>query len=391
MGAPGATIHNTLKLAQMEARIDNGSFHQSSVRDSNRGSGAVAEELLAAQAAAQLILEGDLVNLHVTSPAAAVALGLTYLKTNDERCASLFKIPSTYYELSRVHPRHLCLRCIMANMICWDSIRPSKDWVLELLPPILKHPFSNLVMEMRDSTTIIQAHFHVIVGACISLGIRYAGTEDTVATETLRNFVVYFLKTKNTVPSNILNVLGKGELENGLANIALALSMVLAGSGDLKTLALLRSLLRRVGIAKESQSAISYGSYMAISQALGFLFLGAGSFSFSSDLESVAALIISTFPYLPENSSDNRYYMQALRHFWVLATIPRKQTANTERQHYVKERFPVPDELYDLTELVDTLSHEKNSEVSSEFIELVEGLLGDSILNRMTMNESVRK
>ena len=39
------------------------------------------------------MLEGDLVNLGVTSPAAALALGLMYLQTNDAAVAAAFQMP----------------------------------------------------------------------------------------------------------------------------------------------------------------------------------------------------------------------------------------------------------------------------------------------------------
>lgn len=41
----------------------------------------------------QVVLEGELVNMDVTSPAATVALGLMYLKTNDLQIAKLFVLP----------------------------------------------------------------------------------------------------------------------------------------------------------------------------------------------------------------------------------------------------------------------------------------------------------
>lgn len=67
-------------------------------KDSNRSSG-VAEELAAAQADARTIMEGDLINLNTTSPAATVALGFMYLKSGKRRVAEIFHIPSTYTEL----------------------------------------------------------------------------------------------------------------------------------------------------------------------------------------------------------------------------------------------------------------------------------------------------
>ena len=44
----------------------------------------------------QVVLEGDLVNLGVTSPAAALALGLMYLQTNDAAVATAFHLPGRF-------------------------------------------------------------------------------------------------------------------------------------------------------------------------------------------------------------------------------------------------------------------------------------------------------
>ena len=41
----------------------------------------------------QVVLEGDLVNLGVTSPAATLALGLMYLQSNDAAVAAAFQLP----------------------------------------------------------------------------------------------------------------------------------------------------------------------------------------------------------------------------------------------------------------------------------------------------------
>lgn len=66
---------------------------QSSRTMPSRTSGAVAEELAAAQGAARTVLEGDLINLNATSPAAAISLGLMYLKSNNKRVADMFYVP----------------------------------------------------------------------------------------------------------------------------------------------------------------------------------------------------------------------------------------------------------------------------------------------------------
>ena len=62
-----------------------------------------------------------------------------------------------------------------------------------------------------------------------------------------------------------------------------------------------------------------YGSNMAINMAIGFLFLGSGAYTFSRSLEATAALLMSTYPILPNSPGDNRFHLQALRHFYVMA------------------------------------------------------------------------
>ena len=62
---------------------------------------------------------------------------------------------------------------------------------------------------------------------------------------------------------------------------------------------------------------------MAISTALGFLFMGGGTVSFSTDNKAIASLLISLFPRFPSSTLDNRSHLQALRHLYVLATEPR--------------------------------------------------------------------
>ena len=69
-------------------------------KSSPRPTGAVAEELAASQGDAKTVMEGDLINLNATSPAASVALGLMYLKSSNRRVADLYFIPGTLSHLN---------------------------------------------------------------------------------------------------------------------------------------------------------------------------------------------------------------------------------------------------------------------------------------------------
>lgn len=99
--------------------------------------------------------------------------------------------------------------------------------------------------------------------------------------------------------------------------LALALAMVMAGTGELTTLRRLRVAYGRYG------PGFKFGSPMCTSLAIGLLFLGGGRYTLSSSDASIACLVAAFYPRLPLTSADNRGHLQLLRHLWVLAAEPR--------------------------------------------------------------------
>jgi len=91
------------------------------------------------------------------------------------------------------------------------------------------------------------------------------------------------------------------------------MSIIMAGTGDVECFRTLRVLRKRF------EHDMHYGYNMAIHMSLGFLFLGSGAFTFSRSDLAIASLLCSLYPIFPSNPSDNRYHLQALRHFYVLA------------------------------------------------------------------------
>ena len=87
----------------------------------------------------------------------------------------------------------------------------------------------------------------------------------------------------------------------------------MAGTGDTECFRTLRVLRKRF------EHDMHYGYNLAINMSLGFLFLGGGAFTFSRTNLSLAALLCALYPMFPSSPSDNRYHLQALRHFYVLA------------------------------------------------------------------------
>ncbi|KAH9702573.1 Anaphase-promoting complex subunit 1 [Citrus sinensis] len=278
------------------------------------------------------MMDGTMVNVDVTAPGAIIALSLMFLKTESEAIVSRLSIPNTHFDLQYVRPDFIMLRVIARNLIMWSRVYPSEDWIQSQIPEIVKSNVEALrddtsdVDEM-DAETFVQAYVNIVAGACISLGLRFAGTKNANVQELLYGYAVYFLNEIKPVFATRGNAFLKGlsryvdrcTLEICLHLVVLSLSVVMAGSGHLQTFRLLRFLRGR----NSADGHASYGIQMAVSLAIGFLFLGGGMRTFSTNNNSIAALFISLYPRLPSGPNDNRCHLQAFRHLYVLATEAR--------------------------------------------------------------------
>jgi len=170
-----------------------------------------------------------------------------------------------------------------------------------------------------DETAVRQAHANIVAGACFSIGLRFVGTGLSSAKQLLTKYVRHFaeMRTCEVESPKGRQRPDRSTLEMCLGTAAIAVALVMAGSGDLETLRLLRSLRFLVG------EAVRFGNHMAIGSAIGILFLGGGRMSFSDDNASIAALVTSFYPRFPLHTYDNQYHLQALRHLYVLAAEER--------------------------------------------------------------------
>ncbi|KAL4694367.1 hypothetical protein H8959_013632, partial [Pygathrix nigripes] len=266
------------------------------------------------------IKEGDTINVDVTCPGATLALAMIYLKTNNRSIADWLRAPDTMYLLDFVKPEFLLLRTLARCLILWDDILPNSKWVDSNVPQIIRENSISLseielpCSEDLNLETLSQAHVYIIAGACLSLGFRFAGSENLSAFNCLHKFAKDFM-TYLSAPN--ASVTGPYNLETCLSVVLLSLAMVMAGSGNLKVLQLCRFLHMKTG------GEMNYGFHLAHHMALGLLFLGGGRYSLSTSNSSIAALLCALYPHFPAHSTDNRYHLQALRHLYVLAAEPR--------------------------------------------------------------------
>ncbi|KAJ9539792.1 hypothetical protein OSB04_026298 [Centaurea solstitialis] len=305
--AGGKEIHN-----------ERSHFSNTSMDDHNRGSGQM--------------MDGTQINIDVTAPGAIIALGLMYLKTESQAILSKLCIPQTHFDLQYVRPDFIMLHVISRNLIMWSRIHPSEDWIQGQIPNVVLGGIKGLKDEMADSDemdceAVVKAYVNIVAGACISLGLRFAGTKDGSAQHLLYSYAIAFLneikplsvKVLHGFPRGLMQYVDRGTLETCLHLIALSLSVVMAGSGHLQTFRLLRFLRCR----NSADGHVNYGTQMAVSLAIGFLFLGGGMRTFSTSNSSIAALLITLYPRLPTGPNDNRCHLQAFRHLYVIATEAR--------------------------------------------------------------------
>lgn len=268
------------------------------------------------------IMESDMVNVDVTAPGATLALGLMYMKTNNAALGSRLRIPDTHFLLEHVRPDFVLLRVLSHSLVMWDDVQPTEEWLVSQVPPFLQkyhaEPDKSSSEEL-DHEALRQAHAYILAGGCFAIGLRYAGTAHAGAHELLLKHVQYFALGCRSDASGPKEWTQRDRpaLETCLNTAAIALGLVMAGTGDLRALKLLRAQRRRI------DPEIMYGNHMAMQMAIGFLFLGGGRFTLNRSNTAIASLVVSLYPRFTVTTTSNRYYLQAFRHFYVMALEPR--------------------------------------------------------------------
>ncbi|TPX34860.1 hypothetical protein SmJEL517_g02637 [Synchytrium microbalum] len=274
-------------------------------------------------------------NTDMTAPGALIAMTFMYLKTNDISVVNRIILPSTHHMLDFVRPDHLVLRVLGRAMIMWDAVQPTREWIDSQIPDILLRPVTQQAMDIdklindggsvedefmmgqaQDANTVRQAYFCTLTGACLSLGIRFAGSANQQAFELLQEKFDFFYTFLLKPVTGFTDKLDRAVCRACLDTVAVSMSLVMAGTGDARCLQQLKRLTSRY-------STDTYGDHMATNMALGFLFMGGGTMTLGTTNSAIASLILSVYPRWPMSKDDNRCHLQAFRHLWVLAAEPR--------------------------------------------------------------------
>ncbi|GMM32436.1 anaphase promoting complex subunit 1 [Martiniozyma asiatica (nom. inval.)] len=243
-----------------------------------------------------------------------IALTFIFLKSKDREIADKLKIPKTKQLIDYIRPDILMLRIFSMNMILWNSINPTIEWIESQIPNCVKFNMDNLSIESE-----IIPFLNILGGLILSIGVKFASSYNKEA----KLIVIYYfdklirLSIISNKKINDENELTYDEritfkaIHNIQSVICISLSLICAGSGDLEVLRRLKFLHNK------NDFLTNFGDYLAVNTSLGFLFLGSGRHAFKNDLESLAMLITSIYP----NFDD--ICLQSLRHFWCLSVEER--------------------------------------------------------------------
>ncbi|AET40786.1 anaphase promoting complex subunit 1 Ecym_6414 [Eremothecium cymbalariae DBVPG len=325
---------------------------------------------------------------------AIVALMLMFLKSNFGVVAA--KLSATSDDTKRgetwyIKPELFMYREWASNMVMWDSIEGSVDWIIGMLDGNEQH------IEI-DSDML--PTYYIIAGRVLSVGIKYASTNDIGLRDglftILDQFLPFYQYAMGSTVDEQLMYKGISMLVNVLI---ISLSLTMSGSGDVETFKRIRYLHNVVhgkgsyvnemhaespsgfregdatGIQEQNGRVIDpllqveeitnptnnltleedsdseganpanhlrdnenhYGKYMATSLSLGFLFLGLGRYAIkTNDLDSLSYLIISVLPtFMPP------YYLQETKYLWCMSVDTRVLVLRDSDTDELREDIPL--------------------------------------------------
>jgi anaphase-promoting complex subunit 1 len=92
------------------------------------------------------------------------------------------------------------------NLISWESIKNTPDWIEKQIPLILsKNAFRiKISFNTYDAESITQAYCYLVSGVCFSLALKYAGTWNEQTANIIVKFVFLFNKNKTKLKSFML-------------------------------------------------------------------------------------------------------------------------------------------------------------------------------------------
>lgn len=280
---------------------------------------------------------------------ALLALLLTYCGSNNKLAADRIKLPVTQSALRYSTPSTIFLRALVHHLIKWDEVEPTQVWIENQIPTVIGDLIS------KPSSTISKVYYYyALTGVLIAMAMRYCGTGN----EQVIDILIYYTRDvigrayretyekirasrklvdptsddRYNIPYYVIDytLLNMAQnLAHLLSSLALSMSAVASGTGNLKVLRLLRELYQ-VGPQLQAWLDVDMAhnldadhSLPHISQAIGWLFLAEGTCSFKTDPQSVSMLACFSFLSLSGGPNINTKEWDYLSFFWALVTEKR--------------------------------------------------------------------
>eukprot|EP01031_Cornospumella_fuschlensis_P037698 gene37698-45799_t len=282
------------------------------------------------------ILESNYTNVNITAPAACIALGIIFMKSRNAKVLGYLSFPTSASVLDLIRPDRLFYHALAQCLVEWDSKPITKTMIMDRVPTAIQNALDTDKIKQQNSrytgpygssrqrmasiqpSSAFLLKINIIGGFGLGLGLVYAGTFNLEIKQLLLEQIKWLQKDGKIVAALGIaaDKIVKVTVDLILCSLCLALSCVFAGSGDIDIMRVIRELRHKV-------DDVTYGTHMALSMALGFLFLAGGRCSLKRDTLSISALLIAILPRYPQRSYDQQYHLQALRHLYILAIEPR--------------------------------------------------------------------
>jgi anaphase-promoting complex subunit 1 len=115
-------------------------------------------------------------DVNLTSPAATIALGLMYLRTERQDVADVLTIPDTVVALNRIQPSFLLLRTLARSLIMWQSVAATNEWLMTQVPQAIAKAMEARFQGKTVDDALELAYYNILAGCCFIIGLKYAGT-----------------------------------------------------------------------------------------------------------------------------------------------------------------------------------------------------------------------
>ncbi len=133
---------------------------------------------------------------------------MIYLKSNNKNISNKIKIPENIYELNSWKPLNLYLAILTKNLILYDEIEKSENWITNQIPFFIRflyeNPFELIEKDIYYSSKINLLNFSLIstcylfslMAGVMSIALKYIGSNNKEAAKLIIDIIDKVRKVK---------------------------------------------------------------------------------------------------------------------------------------------------------------------------------------------------